>query len=67
MRKTTWFAAVVAVLVLIGVGIWIGIRTLIPTSAVAGSTDNAPNAPMMITGAKGLPTSHYDDYDIVAH
>ena len=66
MRKTTLFAAAVAVLVLIGVGTWIGVRRLTPTSAVAGPTDNA-QIPMMITGAKGVPTSHYDDYDIVAH
>jgi hypothetical protein len=64
MRRITLFVAAVAVLVLIGVGTWIGIRTLTPTSAVAGSTDNAP---VMMTGAKGLPTSPFDDYDIVVH
>jgi hypothetical protein len=56
------FAAAVAVLVLI-IDSWLSIRTLTP-SAVAGSTDNAP---VMMTGAKGLPTSHYDDYEIVVH
>ena len=64
MRKTTLFAVAVAVFVLIGVGIWIGVRTLIPTSAVASSTNNAP---VMITGAKGPATWPYDDNDIVAH
>jgi hypothetical protein len=64
MRKTTLFAAVVAVLVLMGVGAWIGIRTLTPKSAIAGPTDNAP---AMMTGARGLVTSPYDDYDIVVH
>ena len=56
------FAAAVALLVLI-IDSWLSIRTLTP-SAVAGSTDNAP---VMMTGAKGLPTSHYDDYEIVVH
>jgi hypothetical protein len=64
MRKTTFFVAAVASLVLLGAGTWIGIRTLTPKSAVAGPADNAP---VMTTGAKGLPTSPYDDYDIVVH
>jgi hypothetical protein len=64
MRKTTLFAAAVAALVLIGIGTWIGARTLAPTSAVAGSTYNPP---VMMMGAKGLPTSLYDDYEIVVH
>jgi hypothetical protein len=64
MRKTILFVAGVAVLVLIGVGSWIGIRTLSPKSAVAGPSDNAP---VMMTGAKHPPTSLYDDYDIVVH
>ena len=46
--------AAVAMSVLIGIGTWIGVRTLTPTSAVARSTYNPP---VMITGAKGLPTS----------
>jgi hypothetical protein len=33
-----------------------------PTTALAGSTID-PFA--MMTGAKGLPTSHYDDYSLV--
>ena len=64
MRKTTLFAAAVAALILTGIGTWLGVRTLTPTSAVAGSNGNAP---AMMTGAKGLPTSPYDDYDIVVH
>ena len=63
MRKTTLFAAVAA-LVLIGVGTWFGVRTFTATGALAGSADNTP---AMMTGAKGPPTSRYDDYDIVAH
>jgi hypothetical protein len=58
------FAATVIVFVLIGVATWIHIGTPTPTSAVAGPTDNAPT---MVIGAKGLPTSPYDDYDIVVH
>jgi hypothetical protein len=63
MRKTTLFAAV-AVLVLIGVGTWFGVRTFTATGALAGSADKSPG---MMTGAKGPPTSHYDDYEIVVH
>ena len=64
MRKTTLLAAAVAASILIGIGAWVGVRTFAPTSAVAGSTDNAPG---MMTGAKHPPTSLYDDYDIVVH
>jgi hypothetical protein len=64
MRKIVLFAATVTVFVLIGVATWIHIGTPTPTSAVAGPTNNAP---VMTTGAKGLPTSLYDDYEIVVH
>jgi hypothetical protein len=58
MRNITLFAAAVAAGVVIGLGTWIGVGTVTPTSALAGSTVD-PLA--MMTGAKGLPTSHYDD------
>jgi hypothetical protein len=64
MRKTTFLAAVVAALVLIGIGAWVGVRTFTPTGALAGASDQPP---VTVTGAKGLPTSHYDDYDLVVH
>jgi hypothetical protein len=64
MRKTTLFVAAITALVLIGAGAWIGVRTLTPTGALADSTDQPS---VMMTGAKGSPTSHYDDYDIVVH
>ena len=64
MRKTTIFAAAVAALVLIGIGAWFGVRTFTATGALAGSADKSPG---MMTGAKGPPTSHYDDYEIVVH
>jgi hypothetical protein len=63
MRKITLFAAAVGVFVLIGIDAWLCVRTF-PASAIAGSFDNAP---VTMTGAKGLPSSHYDDYDIVAY
>ena len=63
MRKITLFVAGVALFVLIGIDTWLCIRTLGPGDALAGSTDKAPV--IMKTGAKGLPTSHYDDYEIV--
>jgi hypothetical protein len=64
MRKITLFVTAVAVFVVIGIDAWLSIRTITPASAVAGSIDNAP---VMMTGAKGLPTSHDDDYDIVVY
>jgi hypothetical protein len=57
-------AAAIAALVAIGVGTWIGVRTLTPIGALAGSTVSPP---VMMTGAKGPPTSHYDDYSIVVY
>ena len=39
-------------------------RNVTGTGALAGSAD-AP--PVMATGAKGPPTSLYDDYEIVVH
>jgi len=62
MRKIVVFAAGVATGVVIAVGTWIGVGTITTTSAFAGSTID-PLA--MMTGAKGLPTSHYDDYSLV--
>ncbi len=62
MRKISDFAGAVAVLVLLGVGAWIGVGTGTSTSARAASTID-PFA--MMTAAKGLPTSHYDDYSVV--
>ena len=64
MRRIALFVAAVGVFVLIGIDAWLSIRTITPASAVAGSFGNAP---VTMTGAKGLPTSHYDDYDIVVY
>jgi hypothetical protein len=64
MCKTSLFAAAVAALVLIGIGTWFGVRTFTATGALAGSADKPP---AMMTGAKGPPTSHYDDFEIVVH
>ena len=52
MRKLSFLA--VAVLILIGVGTWIGVATGTPTTALAASTV-VPFA--MMTSAKDLPTS----------
>ena len=62
MRKISFCAAGLAVLILIGVGTWIGVGTLSPTSALADSTVN-PSA--MMTSAKDLPTFQYVDYSVV--
>jgi hypothetical protein len=61
MRKISFFAGV-AVLFLIGVGIWNGVGTWTSTSALAASTID-PFA--MMVSAKDLPTSHYVDYSVV--
>jgi len=63
MRKIVLFA--VAALVLTGVGVWIGVRALAPADALADYSTDKP--PAVMTGAKGLPTSLYDDYEIVVH
>jgi hypothetical protein len=57
------FAATVGALVLFGIETWASIRTLAPDE-LAGSADKSP---VMMTGAKGPPTSLYDDYSIVAY
>jgi hypothetical protein len=72
MRETTLFAAVVATLLLIGIGIWFGVRMFTATGALAGSATgalagSADKAPAAMTGAKRPSTSPYDDYDIVVY
>ena len=61
MRKIALFAAVVGALVLLCIETWASIRTLAPVE-LAGSADS----PVMMTSAKGPPTSLYDDYPLVA-
>ena len=61
MRKISLCAAGVAVLILIGVGTWIGVETG-TTPAFAASTISPLE---MMTTVKGLPTSHYIDYSVV--
>ena len=63
MRKIALFAAVVGALVLFGIETWASIRTLAP-GELAGPADKSP---VMMTGAKGPPTSLYDDYSIVVY
>ena len=62
MRKISFFAGVVAVLVLVGVGTWTGVGKRTSTSALAGS---AVDPSVMMTSATDLRTSHYDDYSVV--
>jgi hypothetical protein len=50
------------VLILIGVGTWIGVGTGTSTPAFAASTISPLE---MMTSAKDLPTSHYVDYSVV--
>ena len=59
MRKLSFLA--VAVLILVGVGTWIGVGARAHTALAASSVD--PSA--MMTSAKDLPTSHYVDYSVV--
>jgi hypothetical protein len=60
MRKLIFLA--VAVLILIGLGTWIGVGTGTPTIALAASSVDPFS---MMTNAKDLPTSHYDDYSVI--
>jgi hypothetical protein len=62
MRKVILFVAGVVTGIMISVGTWSVLGTMAPTTALAGSTID-PFA--MMTGANGLPTSHYDDYSLV--
>jgi hypothetical protein len=63
VHKITLFVATVAVLVLIGIGAWIGVRALTPTgTALAGASDQPP---VTMMGAKGPPTSLTDDSLVV--
>jgi hypothetical protein len=61
MRKISFFAGVAA-LFLLSVATWTGVETWTSTDALASSTVD-PLA--MMVSAKGLPTSHYDDYSVV--
>ena len=63
MRKISFFAGVVAALVLVSVGTWIGVGKGTSTSALAGSAVD-PSA-MMTEVQRDLRTSHYDDYSVV--
>ena len=56
MRKISVCAAGVAVLILIGVGTWIGLRTKTWTPALATTSTVDPFA--MMTSAKDLPTCY---------
>jgi hypothetical protein len=58
MRKIGYFAAA-ALLVLIGLATW----TVPTTQAFVGSAGIDPSA--MMSTAKDLPASHYDDYSVV--
>ena len=62
MPKIALFAATVGALILFGIETWASIRTLAPDER-AGSADKSA----VMTGAKGPPTSLYDDYSIVAY
>jgi len=58
MREINFFAAA-AVLILIGVGVW----TVSTTHTLAATAAIDPSG--MMTNAKDLPTSQYDDYSVV--
>ena len=60
MSKITLLAVAAALLILIGIDIWLSVRTLGPTEQFAGPTVD----PLFTTGAKGLPTSHYHDHHV---
>ena len=58
MRKISFFAGVVAVLVLVGVGNWIGVGKGTSTSALAGSAVN-PSAMMTSATDRTMMTTRW--------
>jgi hypothetical protein len=58
MRKIALFAALLAVLVLIGIDAWLSVRTLGPTDQLAGPTISPLFMP---TSARDLLASHQHD------
>jgi hypothetical protein len=60
LRRISLFVAAVAALVVLGIETWISVGTSIPTGGALAS----PSGTSMTIGAK-MPTSTYDDYDIV--
>ena len=60
VRRIVLFVAAVAALVVLGIETWISVGTSIPTAGALAS----PSGASMMIGAK-VPTSNYDDYDIV--
>jgi hypothetical protein len=62
MRKIALLAVVA--LIVVATGMWIRFRTLAPADALAESINKPP---VMMTGAKSLPTTAHDDYDIVVY
>ncbi len=63
MRRIIVFAAGVATGVVLSIGTWIAVGAVAPSTALAESPTIDPSARM--AGAKGLPTSHSDDYSLV--
>jgi len=65
MRKTKVFAAAAAALILAGIGGWAS-STVNAGRTAAVIPINAQMDPFQeMVKAKGLPTSHYDDYSLI--
>ena len=60
VRRISLFVAAVAALVVLGIETWISVGTSIATGGALAN----PSGTSMTIGAK-MPTSTYDDYDIV--
>jgi hypothetical protein len=65
MRKTKVFAAAAAALIVAGIGGWAS-STVNAGRTTAAIPINAQMDPFQeMVKAKGLPTSHYDDYSLI--
>jgi hypothetical protein len=65
MRKTKVFAVAAAALILAGVGGWVNSTINAGRTAVATPIIVQMDPFQEMLKAKGLPTSHYDDYSLI--
>jgi hypothetical protein len=65
MRKTKVFAVAAAALILAGFGGWISSTINAGRTAAATPITMQVDPFQAMVKAKGLPTSHYDDYSLI--
>jgi hypothetical protein len=65
MRKTKVFAAAAAALIMAGIGGWASSTVNAGRTAAAIPINVQMDPFQEMVKAKGLPTSHYDDYSLI--